>query len=117
MTREQEMAAIVQKIRARQELTDDEKVKAKQGLATHARKNASADPRTSAKKGGGINRAELWRKAMASQDAASLEEIDNTDRKPAGTQTNMVRSVGSHADMWRRAHERARAMPPIRSDE
>jgi hypothetical protein len=72
---------------------------------------------TSSHGGDGINRAELWRKAMASQDAASLEEIDKTAPKTAGTQTNMVRSVGSHADMWRRAHERARLLPPIRSDE
>ncbi|KPF47263.1 hypothetical protein IP76_00380 [Rhizobium sp. AAP43] len=111
------MAAITQKIRARQELTDAEKVMARQGLAAHARKKASVAPSVSAKRGDGINRAAIWRKAMASQDEASLEEIDNTDRKTAGTHTNMVRSGGSHADMWRRAHERARAMPPIHCDE
>lgn len=117
MTSEQEMAAIVRKIRARLELTDAEKAMARQGLATHARRCSSAAPRISAKKGNGINRAELWRKAMASQDATSLEEVDSTDRKTAGTQTKRVRSGQSHADMWRRAHVRARAMPPLRDDE
>lgn len=117
MKREQEMAAIAQKIRARQELTDDEKVKAKQGLATHARKNASAAPRTHEKKGDGINRAELWRKAMARRDGVSDEEAGDIAPKATGSITSRGGGGKACAEMWRRAHERARLLPPIRGDE
>lgn len=69
-------------------------------------------------RGGGINRAALWRKAMGAEDTATAERPATTAPKAAASVSNVKSRNGkSHAEMWRRAHEHARLSPPIRGGE
>lgn len=111
------MEAILQKIRSRQRLTDAEKAMARQGLTSHARAKTDAAPRQSTKKGDVIDRAAVWRKAMATDGEAKALNPTGPASHKAGVGKRGGRGGKNYAEMWRRGHEKARAMPPIRGDE
>lgn len=69
-------------------------------------------------RGDGINRAALWRKAMGAENTTTAERPAITAPKAAASVSNVkCRNGKSHAEMWCRAHEQARLLPPIRGGE